>query len=64
VPAAPFKGEAGKGNELLDPPSAGGAGGKRLVGKFLPGLEDDPAIVALIFVDRHDLYDLRSELRR
>jgi hypothetical protein len=53
VPATPFEGEAREGDKLFDPAAAGGAGRQRGIGKLLAGLEDAPAIVTLILVDRH-----------
>jgi hypothetical protein len=55
MPATPFEGETGEGNELFDPTAAGGANRQRRIGKLLAGLEDAPAIVTFIFVDRHGL---------
>ena len=60
VPAAPLEGEASQGNEFFDPSAAGGAGGQGSIGEFLAGLEDDPAVMALVFVDRHASFDLRN----
>ena len=64
VPAAPLEGEAGQGDLLLDPTAAGGAGGQGCIGKLLAGFEDDPAIMALVLVNRHGSQNLRSGLRR